>query len=521
MDILCLGQKSQFFHSQVSNLYFGNIKKINEEVRYQLQNSRERYILFTFKETSIEQPKRVEKGGYIIGNNKVCFPELVSFSMPLSYFNMAADENRFAHTCWLLDFDGLCVDKALLRNGFLDPRFQSVQGALMFWIYNQLNHGAIVRYEPKGAASPKKEENVKVPFVDQLRFVRYVMGRKWMCWTIIRLSFRKLILALKLIPQAFALWSEVPLPNQSINWKSWRFYEQALGSVTVIIPTVDRYSYLVKLLNQLRVQTIKPFEVLVIDQTDQKDRQDITIADLPLKTFTLDEAGQCRSRNLGLKHAQGDFILFLDDDDEIYPQLIEDHLRTLAYFNADVSCGVCREPGQRDNPKSFYNIRLSDVFSTNNSMVRKAAIQKAGFFDIIYDRGQKADGDLGARLHRSGALMILNPEITVLHHRAPRGGLRKHNVRRITYESSRKYVTHFRLPHITELYFNMKYLTTDQQREYLWHILLGTFSIRGNLSKKFAKVIWALINLPFNYSEIRKRLKKAKEMYKATKAEIS
>lgn len=516
MDIIFFRNKSLSSNvrtSTNSGKDFKNIDEINDQVQKCVHNSDGQYIFFTQENNSFNLINKIPNLGYILGSKKVCFPELINCVIPLSYFNMTSTVNNFAHTCWLLDLDGLYIDKNLLKDGFLDNRFQTIHGALVYWLYSQLYRGAIVRYHPM-YAELRPVENIKIPITDQLRFIRYVMGRKWMCWTIFRLATRNLISAIRLIPHAFRLWNEIPSKLQNINWKEWKFHEIAHGSVTVIIPTVDRYSYLFKLLDQLRDQTVKPLEVLVIDQTDQFFRKKINISGLPLKVITMEDAGQCGSRNIALRQVQGDFILFLDDDDEIYPELIEDHLRTLSYFNADASCGVCKEPGNTLTTKFYSTLRLSDVFSTNNSMVRRSAIQKVGLFDMAYDRGQKADGDMGARLHRSGALMILNPDICVLHHRAPSGGLRKHNVRKITYTSSRTYITHFRLPHVTELYFNMKYLTIDQQREYIWLTLLGTFSVHGNLIIKIVKTFWALINLPVNYIVIRRRLFKAKKIYK-------
>jgi GT2 family glycosyltransferase len=147
-------------------------------------------------------------------------------------------------------------------------------------------------------------------------------------------------------------------------------------------------------------------------------------------------------------------------------------------------------------------------------MVKRSALEKSGLFDMAFDHGQRADGDIGARAYKAGIKMILNPEIRVLHHRAPRGGLRKHNVRKVTFSSSRKYITHFRMPHVTELYLNKRHFSEREQYEYILLSLLGMFSIRGNLLKKAIKVCYGLIMIPFVKREIRKRARAADEMFK-------
>jgi glycosyltransferase involved in cell wall biosynthesis len=453
-----------------------------------------------------EYPNRVYTG------NTVVFPVLLSYSVPLSFYNFEPFDNTKEYSTWLVSLENCLVDKALLQANFLDARFKSLAGAGAWWAFQQLFAGAIIRYSP---LLKSQQPMQPIPVHDQFRIVKYLMGFKWGIWTCFRLLLTGSILSgLWGIRTLIRLRSQHPVFATSINHNGWRQAPlPANPHVSVLIPTVDRYIYLFKLLEQLKGQTIKPLEILIIDQTIASSRKPITISDLPLRVFTLEESGQCRSRNLGLQYARGEYILFLDDDDEVYPELIEDHLRNLSFFNADVSCGLCREPGQRETPKNFSMIRVADIFSTNNGMVKRSVLEQIGFFDMVYDRGQKADGDLGARMFRAGALMMMNPEIKVIHHRAPCGGLRKHNVRKITYASSRSNITHFRLPHVTELYFNLKNLTTLQQREYLWHSILGTFSIRGCIFRKLIKAAWALLCLPKNLIELRYRLKEAKRIY--------
>src|SRR5436190_2198533 len=116
----------------------------------------------------------------------------------------------------------------------------------------------------------------------------------------------------------------------------------AAPRVSVLIPTVDRYPYLRILLGQLRRQTVRPLEIIIIDQTAADRRQEDLFeefGDLPLRVICQDQPGQCTSRNAGLQMACGDYILFIDDDDEVKPDLIELHLRTLVEFGVEVSSG--------------------------------------------------------------------------------------------------------------------------------------------------------------------------------------
>jgi glycosyltransferase involved in cell wall biosynthesis len=227
-----------------------------------------------------------------------------------------------------------------------------------------------------------------------------------------------------------------------------------------------------------------------------------------------DQPGQCSARNVGLENATGTHILFLDDDDEIEPDLIERHLRTLQEFQADVSCGVADEDGAGPLPTHFTYLRTSDVFPTNNALLQREALCASGLFDLAYDRGRNEDGDLGMRLYLSGSHMILNPEISVIHHHAPVGGLRTHKQRTITYASSRRRLRHRTIPSVSELYQFMRYFTPEQVREMLWIEVLGTFSLRGPTWKRILKVIVALFCLPHTLWRIKNNHRQASRMMK-------
>ena len=235
-------------------------------------------------------------------------------------------------------------------------------------------------------------------------------------------------------------------------------------------------------------------------------------SDLPLRWFTLEQAGQCSSRNLALQQATSDWILFVDDDDEIPADLIESHLGCAARHAGYVSCGVAHETGAGPLPRDFTYQRLSDVFPTNNTLIHRRVLEKSGLFDLAYEHGQRADGDLGMRIYLGGERMLLNPHISVLHHHAPTGGLRQHKARLVTYASSRQSYLQRHLASVSEIYLAMRYFTPDQVRELLWISVLGSFSRRGNWFQKALKVLLSLGLLPHTIYTLQRRKQQAEQM---------
>jgi glycosyltransferase involved in cell wall biosynthesis len=266
------------------------------------------------------------------------------------------------------------------------------------------------------------------------------------------------------------------------------------------------------LLEQLRGQTVRPVEVIVVDQTPA-DQRDLSLAaefaDLPLVLLHQDAPGQCSSRNAGLARARGDYLLLLDDDVEVPAGFVEAHLLALSAFGADASSGVVYEPGETPPDPARNPPRASSVFPAGNTLLRREVLERTGLFDLAYERGARADGDLGMRLYLAGALMVLSPGIAILHHRAPSGGLRLHGERVVTAASSRRALFQRNLPSVSELYLEMRYFPPWQVREMLWIRLLTTLRAHGGGVRRAAKLLVGLAFLPHSAWEIRRRRARA------------
>jgi glycosyltransferase involved in cell wall biosynthesis len=261
-------------------------------------------------------------------------------------------------------------------------------------------------------------------------------------------------------------------------------------------------------------QSITPLEILVVDQTrapkDVHLKEDF--ADLPLEIIELPNAGQSSSRNAGLNVARGDYILFLDDDVDISPQLIEKHAELIDRLQADASCGVAEEVGAGVLPNRFRIHRESDVFPTNNTLIARSALAGCGLFDLAYDKGERADRDLGMRLYLAGRVLVLNPDARVLHHRAPTGGLRAHGARVVTYAASRTSPFKRQILSPSEAYLWLRYYTKKQVSSAILIRILGTFSRRGSRLQRAVRLFGALTMLIGTWRRTVRSVRTAEQM---------
>jgi glycosyltransferase involved in cell wall biosynthesis len=462
-------------------------------------------------------------------------PGIIDFLSPA--WMLACDPSvNIEATSWRLSVSACLVRMEVLRKlGGPRPEFKTLEAGALEMGHRWIRRGALMRHVPRlfqSQPTPFGFQPSALPFVDELRFAYYRYGRKWAAWAV----FRAVLTHYTHLATALRSWRIVmssprpaePQPFHSINSQKSGHKAHPPGSftsqlsttcpqssVSVLIPTVDRYPYLRTLLGQLRQQTVRPLEIIIVDQTAVERREAKLLEDfhdLPVRLVSQDQPGQCTSRNAGLQIARGDYILFIDDDDEVPPNLIQLHLETLQQFQADVSSGVADEVGAGSLPADFQLLRASDVFPTNNTMIRRDVLLQSGLFDLAYNHRARADGDLGMRIHLAGALMILNPAISVLHHHAPSGGLRKHKARTVTYAMSRTSLFCRALASASEIYMARRYYPHRHACEMLWQSGLGSFSVRGSFPKKIAKFAVSGLVLPATIWKLRSRVAEAHEI---------
>lgn len=444
-------------------------------------------------------------------------PRLIDFVDPVWRFNRDPQPEIDA-TSWRLSLRACLVRAAVLRRlGGPDPHFETLAGASLELGHRWIRHGALMRHDagllpaPSPSAVPPS-----LPLNDEIRFLRLRYGRVWTAWACWRRS-NSLIEAIRVWrrPQPAAVVLPAVFLHEPEDVDNQADASETHPTVSVLIPTLDRYPHLFNLLDQLRRQTVPPLEIVVVDQTEgagRDTRWPERFADLPLRVLWRDEAGQCSSRNAGLAAARGEAVLFLDDDDEVAPNLIARHLAFLRRFDADASCGVAEETGAGPLPPEFRLIRDSDVFPTNNTLLRTAALARSGLFDLAYERGERADHDLGMRLYLSGATLVLNPAASVIHLHAPRGGLRRHKARVVTRSSSRASVWHRQFLAPTEAYLWARYFNAEQVHEALLIRTLGTLRGRGAGWRRWARAVVMLALLPDTWRQNKSRLAAGRAM---------
>lgn len=98
--------------------------------------------------------------------------------------------------------------------------------------------------------------------------------------------------------------------------------------LSIIIPMYNTERYIIKCLESLNNQTIKDFEIIIIDdgssdESYKKAEEYLKSKVLSYRIITQRNLGQSVARNEGIKNAIGKYVFFLDSDDFVENNLVE------------------------------------------------------------------------------------------------------------------------------------------------------------------------------------------------------
>jgi len=189
-----------------------------------------------------------------------------------------------------------------------------------------------------------------------------------------------------------------------------------LDQVSVIIRVHNRTEFVCQAIHSLLRQNHQNIEILVVD-----DGSDMPIenyikshcSSTKIRFIRKPHTGRSDSSNVGIANAQGNYLIFLDDDDLLHPQMISMTLTVLKNFNADiVHVGYRYFFGTEQNLDSQkFNIckdfssplkllTTRNPFPINTVLVKKKIIENAGNFDKNMDTAE--DWDLWLRVVARG-----------------------------------------------------------------------------------------------------------------------
>lgn len=112
--------------------------------------------------------------------------------------------------------------------------------------------------------------------------------------------------------------------------------------VSVIVPLFNKAPYIGRALRSIAAQTFTDFEIIVVDDGSTDGGSEIVeqFGDRRLRLITQQNAGPGAARNRGLNEARGEFVAFLDADDEWLPDYLAESFHSLDEQDANAAAIV-------------------------------------------------------------------------------------------------------------------------------------------------------------------------------------
>lgn len=207
--------------------------------------------------------------------------------------------------------------------------------------------------------------------------------------------------------------------------------------VSVVIPTYNRKDILKRCLDALFFQNTPAtdYEVILVDDGSSDGTENMAVdfrKHINFKYYKLKNSGPATARNMGAKLANGEFILFVDDDVIAFPDLINAHLyaheknpetavigytpfasecitnRNVAYHQQRWD-NIFKKMASKEEQLPYY------YFMTLNVSLSRDIFWKLGGLDESFKCANFEDTEFGYRLFESGIKLSFLKEAYALH----------------------------------------------------------------------------------------------------------
>ena len=171
--------------------------------------------------------------------------------------------------------------------------------------------------------------------------------------------------------------------------------------ISVVIPTHNRAQLITQTIASVRAQSYQHWEILVVDDCSNDNTTEVVEAiaavEHRLKYYRHQtNQGGSTARNTGIAHANGDYIAFLDSDDEWLPHKLELQLQTIQQ-NAQ----------NRDRVVSYTQFQKSEsVFYQPAILPRRGKYNQESLADYLWLKGGET---LTSTLLVSRSLAVARP----------------------------------------------------------------------------------------------------------------
>jgi len=205
-------------------------------------------------------------------------------------------------------------------------------------------------------------------------------------------------------------------------------------NVSIIVPTYNRGYMVGRAIQSILNQTYEDFEILIVDDTSTDNTSEIVQSISSKKIAYIRHErnkGPAATRNTGIMAAKGEYIAFLDSDDEWLPEKLEKQMK--AFRNASpqvgiVYTGLIQVEGNNKTyiPPPYTANREGNIHYSlfvdplivypSTAVIRRECLSKVGMFDECFHISE--DRELWIRISKYYDIKLID-EPLVIHNFMP------------------------------------------------------------------------------------------------------
>lgn len=160
--------------------------------------------------------------------------------------------------------------------------------------------------------------------------------------------------------------------------------------ISVVIPIYNVSPYLRLCLESIENQTYPHFEVLLVNDGSRDDSKDICQEfihkDECFRYFEQENLGISVARNTGILNSNGEFITFIEGDDFVDPNYLEELYHTALKNDSEIVIGSYKEFNENDNNYYIHVFGDLEEHFNQNELMKKRGIEFETSWGILFHK---------------------------------------------------------------------------------------------------------------------------------------
>ena len=166
-------------------------------------------------------------------------------------------------------------------------------------------------------------------------------------------------------------------------------------NVSVVVPTFNRVDFVLEAIKSISSQTFQPLEIILVDNNSEDNTTEMVAKHFKsVKILIQKKQGVSAARNFGIREASGNWIAFLDSDDQWHKRKLEEQVKSISRDKLSADLSHTDEIWYRNkiflNQKEIHKKRGGFIFenclplcciSPSSAFMKKEVFDDYGFFD--------------------------------------------------------------------------------------------------------------------------------------------